>query len=341
MRRWPIVLVAGLLVAGLAVTALAMTPLPYYGLAPGQVIEVTDFVDVDGAETFAHRGDLYFLTVTVRELTGPEWVEAVLDGEVDLRDREVVRPQGVTREQRRRQGLDQQAEAQQRAIFVALTRLGYEPEIDGAGALVAQVLDGTAAEGVLEVDDVITAAGGSPISLAGDLVAALDGKGPGDAVALTINRLAADGSETVVDVDLTLGEHPEEPDRGFIGVSLDTFEFRAAFPVDVAIDSQNIGGPSSGLMYALGIMNLLTPDDLTNGHRVAGTGTIQRDGTVGAIGGVRQKVFAARRVGAEYVLVPTSNLDDAMTAAGDEINVVEVATIDDALEFLAGLEPAG
>ncbi len=340
LRRWPFVLVGALLLSGSAVTALAMQALPYYGFAPGQVVEVTDFVDVDGVETFASRGDLYFLTVTVRELTGPEWLEAVLDPEVDLRDRDVVRPPGVTREQRRRRGLDQQTEAQQRAIFVALTRLGYEPELTGSGALVASVVADTPADGALAVDDVIVRAGDREIALAGDLVEALEGLGPGAEIDLTVNRLGDDGEDRTIEVPIVLGEHPDDPDRGFIGVSLDTFEFAADFPVDIAIDSQNIGGPSSGMMYTLGIIDLLTEGDLTNGHRVAGTGTIQRDGTVGAIGGVRQKVYAARRVGAEYVLVPVRNFEDALTAAGGEIEVVSVDTIDDALAFLAALPPA-
>ncbi len=337
-RRWPLAVAIVLLLVGMGVTASAMVTLPYYAFAPGQVIEVTDFVTAAGVETYPAKGDLYFLTVTVREVTGPEWLEAVLDGEVDLRDREVVRPPGVSREQRRRRGLDQQEEAKQRAVFVALSRLGYEPQISGSGALVSSVLADTPAEGALRVDDVITAIDGQPVGLAGDLAAALADRRPGEDVRLTVLRLGDDGDETV-DVPITLGRHPDDPDRGFVGVTLATYEFEAAFPVDVAIDSQNIGGPSSGMMYALGIMNLLTEEDLAGGHRIAGTGTVQRDGTVGAIGGVRQKVYAARHVGAEYVLVPTANYEDALTATGGEIEVVAVDTIDDALDFLASLDP--
>ncbi len=337
MRRWPFVLVAVLLLSGLAVVALAMQPLPYYGFAPGQVVEVTDFVEVEGVDTFASQGDLYFLTVTARELTGPEWFEAVLDPEVDLRDRDVVRPPGVSREERRRRGLDQQTEAQQRAIFVALTRLGYEPEISGSGALVSSVVADSPADGALQVDDVITRAGTREIAIAGDLVEALDGSRPGDEIVLTVDRLDDGGEDRVVEVPIALGEHPDDAERGFIGVGLDTFEFTADFPLDIAIDSQNIGGPSSGMMYTLAIIDLLTEEDLTRGHRIAGTGTIQRDGAVGPIGGVRQKVFGARRVGAEYVLVPARNFEDALTAAGGEIEVVSVDTIDDALAFLASL----
>jgi PDZ domain-containing protein len=125
-----------------------------------------------------------------------------------------------------------------------------------------------------------------------------------------------------------------------VGVVLDTVNLDLDLPIDLEIDSRNIGGPSAGMMYAITVLDLLTPEDLAKGHRIAGTGTISFDETVGAIGGVRQKVFAARSVGAEYIIVPTDNYPDALTAAGDDIEIVAVATLQDALDFLDSLEPA-
>jgi PDZ domain-containing protein len=129
----------------------------------------------------------------------------------------------------------------------------------------------------------------------------------------------------------------DDPNRGMVGVLLTDASTETVFPVDITIDSQNIGGPSAGLMFALEIMNQLTEEDLTKGRAIAGTGTIARDGTVGAIGGIKQKVYGAIDAGAEFVLVPSSNYPDAILAAGDDITVIEVATIDDALAFLATL----
>jgi len=117
-------------------------------------------------------------------------------------------------------------------------------------------------------------------------------------------------------------------------VLLDNNEPIIEFPIDVTIDSQNIGGPSAGMMFTLEIMNQLTEQDLTGGQRIAGTGTIALDGTVGAIGGVTQKVNAAIDAGAVVVLVPAGNYDNAVAAAGDKIVVVRVETIDDALAYL-------
>ncbi|NND04388.1 MAG: hypothetical protein HKN91_16550, partial [Acidimicrobiia bacterium] len=118
------------------------------------------------------------------------------------------------------------------------------------------------------------------------------------------------------------------------GVLLTSGPTETVFPVDIVIDSQNIGGPSAGLMFALEIMNQLTDEDLTSGRSIAGTGTIDREGVVGAIGGIKQKVFGAIDAGADYVLVPANNYDDALEAAGDDITVVSIATIEDALSFL-------
>ena len=112
------------------------------------------------------------------------------------------------------------------------------------------------------------------------------------------------------------------------------------FPVDVEIDSRNIGGPSAGLMFTLEIIDELTPEDITHGHRIAGTGTINADGEVGAIGGMRQKTFGAIDAGAEYLLVPSANYLEATEAAGDKIKVVEVGNIQDAMTFLNSLGAA-
>ena len=149
---------------------------------------------------------------------------------------------------------------------------------------------------------------------------------------------AAEPFGVVYDVrELDDGTIEVDENRGMVGVLLANGETNIVFPVDVVIDSENIGGPSAGMMFSLEIMNQLTEDDLLRGGRIAGTGTIRPDGEVGAIGGVRQKVYGAIDSGAEYVLVPSGNYPDAVEAAGDDIEVVEIFTIDDALSFFESL----
>jgi Lon-like protease len=117
----------------------------------------------------------------------------------------------------------------------------------------------------------------------------------------------------------------------------DSLDFQ--FPIPVSIIPQRIaGGSSAGLMFTLTIFDLLTPEDLTGGRLIAGTGTITLDGRVGAIGGVRQKVGGAERAGAEYFLVPPNNYEEALAAAR-RIKVVKAATALEAIEFLQSLPP--
>jgi PDZ domain-containing protein len=221
------------------------------------------------------------------------------------------------------------------AVFVALGHLGYQVGFTGAGAEVLEVVEGTAADGVLEVGDVVTAVDGVPVDTADAAAEQIRTYQIGDTIELTGTR----GEEPLA-VEVTLGAHPDLEGSPMVGVAFDTADLSLDLPIDVEIDSRNIGGPSAGMMYALTVIDLLTEGDLTKGHRVAGTGTIRFDESIGPIGGVRQKVYAARGIGAEYVLVPTDNYERALTAADDAIEVVSVATLQDALDFLDSLDPA-
>jgi PDZ domain-containing protein len=292
---------------------------------------------------------LFFLTVTLKEVNLIEYLAAWLDDQVDLSPRETIRPVGISPEELRAQNLSLMDQSKQNAVFVALSELGYEVTFEGTGALISSVIADTAAEGLLEANDIIVGVNGSPIEFSTDAVDLISGFGPGDTIDLTIERTTASGEPERLDVSITLGVFRAEDedgnlvleeDRGMVGVLLTNAPTNIVFPVEVTIDSQNIGGPSAGLMFTLEIMNQLTDVDLTGGRRIAGTGTIDQEGTVGPIGGVRQKIFAAINAGAELVFVPAGNYEQALDAAADDIQVVRVETVHDALGFLEPL-PAG
>jgi PDZ domain-containing protein len=343
------VLVAILLLSGVAAAVSWPIKVPYYAFSPGPVEDVSDFVHVEEPVGDASEGQLMFLTVSIRETNLLGYLGAMLSDEVDLAPRENIRPAGVSQEQLRQQNLDLMETSKDYAVYVALDRLGHDPELVGTGALIAQVVEGSAADDALQLDDVVVAVDGEPVQFNSDATALVAGHAPGDTIEITVERTGEDGEVETVTVPITLtpfrfvredGTVEEDPERGMVGVLLTNDEVFVDFPVPVNIDSQNIGGPSAGLMFTLEVYDQLSEGDLTAGHRIAGTGSIDIDGTVGGIGGIRQKVFGAIAVGADYILVPASNYDVAVEAAGDDIEVVRVATVDDALEFLHGLSPA-
>ena len=331
--RWPFVLVGAFLLVGAGVLALWPLKVPYYAVAPGPVEEVADLITVEDVPVFATNGDLFLLTVGLREVNVFEYVEAELDPRVDLVGREAIRPAGVTQEEQTRTNLEAMDQSIDTAVYVALTRLGYEVGFTGEGITILQVVEDSPAFGVLQEGDVITEIAGKRVFTSDDASSQIRAHAVGEVI-----RLVGTRNGEPLSVEVTLAAHPELEGAPMVGVVLDTVNLDLDLPIDLQVDSRNIGGPSAGMMYALTVLDLLTEEDFAKGHRIAGTGTISFDETVGAIGGVRQKVFAARSVGAEYVLVPTDNYEEALTAAGKDIQVVAVATFQDALDFLGSLD---
>jgi PDZ domain-containing protein len=336
--RWPWI-VAGVLIAiGLIIAIAWPFTVPYYTLSPGPVYDTADFITVEDG-TISADGELFFLTVSLKEANVFEWAAGYVDPRVAVRERERVRPVGVSPEQLRRESLAAMEQSKQTATFVALTQLGYEVTLIGTGALVIETVPDSAANGVLLANDVIIEMDGSTVAFRDDIIGDLSDAQIGDLVEMVIERPVDESTDDFeeLNVDLVLGQHVDDPTRPMIGVLLDNNEPIVEFPVEVIIDSQNIGGPSAGMMFTLQIMDQLTEGEITHGDRIAGTGTIARDGTVGSIGGVKQKVFGAIDAGARAVLVPAGNFDDAVEAAGDDIEVVRVETIEDAVAFLETL----
>ncbi|HEX5630977.1 MAG TPA: S16 family serine protease, partial [Acidimicrobiia bacterium] len=309
--------------------------LPYYAISPGPVEDVADLITVGEATVYESGGKFYLLTVGLREVNAFEWFEArFLDSRVDLLDREVVRPHGVSQEQVTRTNLELMNESIDTAIFVALERVGYEVSFVGEGVEVLEVVEGSPAFGVIEVGDTFHTIAGEPVTLAEQAGDIIRSHAIGDTITLEGTR-----AEEPITLEITLGAHPDIEGAPMVGVLFDTLNLDLDLPIEVAVDSRNIGGPSAGMTYALTIIDLLTPGDLTKGHVIAGTGTIRFDETVGAIGGVRQKVFAARAIGVEIIFVPQDNYADALTAAGDGVEIVPVTTLQEALDYLEALEP--
>ena len=322
---------AGLLAVPLliALWVVAITqPLPYVTYEPGLTVDVLDddegdeIIEVSGHEVYRDAGELRMTTVYVSQPGADVNLFEVMAGWLS-RDDAIYPYQAVYREDETRESNEEEGEiemvsSQDTAIAVALTELGYELE---EAVEVYRVTEGSPAEGVLRPRDVIVSVGGEPVSTTTAVADAVRSTPQGESVEIAVVRR---GQERTLEVT------PEQRDGApFVGIQmLPSYDF--PFEVEVGIDPA-IGGPSAGLMFALGIYDTLTPGALTGGAVVAGTGTIDADGTVGPIGGIQQKIAAAREDGAELFLVPPDNCAEALGAPNGDTALVRADTMHDAV----------
>jgi Lon-like protease len=321
-------LVFSVLTAALGISA-RFVNLPYDSLGPGTARAVNSVVAVKGHPSYPPRGQLLYTTVSVRERVNPyEALAGWLDPEVDVIPEQKVRgdtPADVFR----RQNVEAMADSKTTAELLALRHLGFADL--GGGAEITFVDDTLPAAPLLRPRDVVVEADGRPVSTSDEAGAAIRAHKPGDTIAL---RLVRDGNAAApIDIRAPLGEG--DGGRAMLGVRLTT---KVELPFEISIDSGKITGPSAGLAYALELLDVLTPGELTGGVPVAVTGELQPDGTVGPIGGVAQKAATVRRAGAKVFLVPTENVAEARAHAGRDLEVRGVGSFDDALRVLGSLD---
>jgi PDZ domain-containing protein len=326
----------GRIAAAIAVCLLAafiigatVVPLPYYLFKPGSVRDTEPLITVSGADTFPSDGSIGYTTVSLRQATLLGLAQGWIDDDIDVYGKDRVL-QGRNVNDNRQLNLLMMDNSKQVATQVALQKLGYDVHVT-IGEVVTRILPDTPADGVLKVNDVLVAVDGERFDDADDLTRVLGAKAPGDTV--TVTTRDTDGNER--DVPITLAPSPDDPNRGIMGVTLQAVVLDYDFPVDVAIDTGDVGGPSAGLAFTLAIIDDLTPGELTGGGDVAVTGTISADGTVGPVGGTGQKAAAVRREGIKLFLVPRQDYADAVAHAGKSLKVVPVDTVDEALAVLA------
>jgi PDZ domain-containing protein len=273
---------------------------------------------------------LLAVTVLLSRPRATDLVGALLghDREI-LREQNVV-PAGVSEQQYLQSELRVFDESAQVGAAVGLRATGLAVDASGGGARIVAVVRNSPAQGRLRPGDVVTAANGQPIHLSADLVAATSSLPAGSPMELQVLR----GGQPVK-VSLQLRRLGQLGKPG-IGVEVVTVTPRLQLPFAVKINVSDVGGPSAGLMMALATYELAGPSDVVHGRIIAGTGTIDLNGTVGAVGGVKEKVAAARRDHASLFLAPAAEAAEARRAAGSGIRVVAVGTFADALRALTG-----
>ena len=308
-------------------------PIPVlYEYLPGPAPKVDRLVSVSGARTYSSEGSFRLTTVSVdTQVTFVEWVMSGFDPETAVVTRDQVTG-GQSLEDLQRSQEAAMSASNQHAQEVALIELGLsKPE--GDGARVTSTVRGTPGQKVFLEGDLILEVDGERIATVCDVGRQIDTHEIGDIVEFTVRR---DGSRKSFKVGTVA--NPQDSETPFVGVGMEEVNYSFDPGVDVEFDPGDIAGPSAGLMFALQIYDQLTPDDLTHGRSIAGTGEIACDGGVGPIGGIEQKVAGAKREGAEIFLAPTLNADAAREVAEGDIEIVAISTFDDALEYLEGLD---
>lgn len=296
----------------------------------------------DSAEQYPTDRDFYFVTVSEPPQTALSWF--VGRGEESVVFITEIEKYGrATPSERRQRSRQMMATSEQIAQYVALDAAGYDAELVRGEVIVAELLcfevaaDGSCARAapadeVLDAGDVLLTAAGTKLDTLDDLQRALEPHQPGDVIEVELQR--GDERRTV---DVELVGDPDDPDRTLVGfLPVDTA--RVELPFEIDIDTGAIGGPSAGLAFTLTLLDQLTAGDLAPDD-VAVTGTIGVEGTVGAIGGLPQKVEAVKMTGVDVFLVPASqgDLEEARAVAGDDIELVPVADLDEALAALERL----
>jgi PDZ domain-containing protein len=318
-RAWPLIPVAALLLFAGTIY------LPYYGIGPGPARPVDPLIRFDGHARYEPQGDFVLTSVHFEQLTGLGVLQAWLDPDRSVVSRGFLFQQGETQQEEQTRSISQMDQSKLDAAYVVLDDLTGYPQQHGDGVVIESVEPGCAADGVL---------------FPGDLVHAIDGVQVGS-VDQARQAIESVPSGQHLTFDVTVDGEPQSvsllrapcgtSSRPLVGVSMID-----RFPFDVRISSGEIGGPSAGLAWALGLYDLLTPGNLADGRTIAVTGEIGLDGTVYPIGAPQEKVVAAADAGATVLILPRENLAEARSIGDRGVQLVPVRSFDDALAYLQG-----
>jgi Lon-like protease len=341
-RRSTAQILALVLIAVGLLTA-TLVPMPYMVLSPGPAVNVLgslggkQVIAISGAPTYPTDGRMDLTTVS--ESGGPYGRVSVthvvggwLDPSVAVVPTAVLYPSSETAQQVEQENTADMLQSQDDAVVAALRHLGLPVTLT---VTVASVTAGGPSDGHLKTGDRILSVDGTPVGTSTQVRAAVAKKKPGETVTFVVDR-----SGSTVTVPVVAGSAPDDPTRAMVG-----FLPRDGYTstVTVKVDVEDVGGPSAGLMLTLGIIDKLTAAQENGGAHVAGTGTMDVDGKVGPIGGIRQKLAGARSAGATVFLVPADNCAEALLQVPDGLRLVKVTDVEDALSGMAAAvagEPA-
>ncbi|MFM1952923.1 MAG: hypothetical protein RL187_132 [Actinomycetota bacterium] len=329
----------------LIILGLSFFPAPYVIDNPGPTYDTLgavpvgddemDLIQISGDATYESTGSLLLTTVTRsgNPESLPGWFDVMVgwfDPTRTVIPVDVAYPPGISLEQNREAAAIEMENSQQEAVAAALSYLGvpYTSKL-----VVSQALEGGPSEGVLLPGDIVLSASGIAVESVTQLREIIAESGVMTPLEMSVER---EGQPVTVEILPRMSEGSERVPMIGILVS-GTYEF----PVDVDIALENVGGPSAGVMFALGIVEKMTPYDLTGGRIIAGSGTITAEGEVGPVGGIRHKLFGAHNAGAQWFLAPVDNCPDVIGHIPAGLTVIPVSTLADATRALELIETGG
>ena len=314
------------------ISSLSLIQTEYYFMSPGPPYQWD--IDYGEIDNYEFDGSLYQLTVRRDEANVLIYFWSLINDSYDLYPREVILPDGVTPKELSEISIQNMRTSENVAIAVALKNVGYEISSKGDGVAVVGILDDSPVKDKLKKGDLLNSINNKDISSATEFISTLRTYSIGETVSIGLLR-EIDGNKKTLTIETTLIEHVEYEGEPMVGFLATTVNERFDFPFEIDIKTGNVGGPSAGLMMALNVYNNLIPEDLTNSMIVAGTGTIEIDGSVGPVGGIKQKVIAAKKAGAELILVPVANFEEAKIFETEETAIVAVDSFSEALSVIS------
>ncbi|MEU5955626.1 PDZ domain-containing protein [Streptomyces sp. NPDC047525] len=320
---------------------------PYSEMSPGPTVNTLGdhggepVLQISGRKTYPTTGHLNMTTVRVTSadynMNIAEAVYGWLAHDNIVVPHDTLYPDGKTEQQSTQENAEEFSQSQESAKVAALRELDIPVK---SQVVVSTVFKDSPAEGTLHAGDVIKKVDGTPVKEMTDVAKLVTKHKPGQDVVFSVvpvkEAAAAEkaGKEPTRTEDVKITTEKAKDGRAIVGIQAGTDH---TFPFTIDIKLADVGGPSAGLMFALGIVDKLTQDDLTGGKFVAGTGTIDDKGKVGPIGGIGMKTVGARAKGAEYFLTPKDNCATAAKDVPDGLTLVKVNTIDDAVDALADI----
>lgn len=340
--RYTTLVVAAISLIVLSCVAI-LVPVPYVTMSPGDPFNTLGkYEDSEGklkpmftfgadVKTYPTTGALFFTTVSVRRADRPlsllGAVNAYIDPDKAVVPKDLIYPDNETAEQSTAESAAQLSGSKDSSRVAALRAAGYT--VTGRPS-VAGVVKGGAAEKLLKAGDVFTAVDGTKVTTPDQVVKAVGTHKPGETVRLTVERKGKS-----LEVPVVTRADPKDKKLPRVGI---TIGVTYAYPIKITNNvDKRIGGPSAGTMFALAIYDRLTPGSLTGGKKIAGTGEMTPDGTVGPIGGIRQKMAGAADHGATIFLVPAANCAEATDGDDDGLKLVKISTLKDAVSSLEKL----